>query len=208
MTRPSSRAKREAVMTAAEAAFLRSGYDAVTMDDIAERSGVAKQTLYSHFGNKEALFVELVTTMTGDASRRVHSDPLAVADDADLAPALERYMRRQLDVVLTPRLLQLRRLVIGEVARFPALARSLAQQGPARAVEVIADQLAELDRRHLLAVPHPIVAATQLNWLVMGEPINHAMLLGDLAVPTHDERGPHVHQAVKAFLAAYRSHLH
>lgn len=113
-------------------------------------------------------------------------------------------MRRQLDIVLAPRLLQLRRLAIGEVARFPDVARALAQHGPQRAVDSIAAQLADLDRRGLLTVPEPHSAATQLNWLVMGEPINNAMLLGDGAVPSPAARGVRVRQAVSTFLAAYR----
>lgn len=203
MTRPSSIAKREAVLAVAEEAFLGAGYDAVTMDDLAERSGVAKQTVYAHFGSKEALFVQLVTSMTTEATERVHTGPLAVDGVEDLAPALEQYLRRQLDVVLMPRLLQLRRLVIGEVTRFPDLARALAEHGPQRAVDAIAAQLTELDLCGLLSVPEPRKAASQLNWLVMGEPVNIAMLLGDDAVPTPAARTAHVRQAVATFLAAY-----
>ena len=40
MLRPSSRAKREAILLAAERQFLADGYDAVTMDSIATESGV------------------------------------------------------------------------------------------------------------------------------------------------------------------------
>lgn len=203
VTRPSSIAKREAVLAVAEEAFLGAGYDAVTMDDLAERSGVAKQTVYAHFGSKEELFVQLVTAMTAQATERVHTEPLTAERAEDLAPALEQYLRRQLDVVLMPRILQLRRLVIGEVHRFPDLARALAQHGPQRAVEAIAVQLAELDRRGLLVVPEPRDAASQLNWLVMGEPVNIAMLRGDDAVPSPAARTAHVRRAVATFLAAY-----
>lgn len=196
-------AKRRAVLEAAEAAFLDAGYDAVRMDDVAERSGVAKQTVYAHFGSKEALFVGLVTAMTAEASERAHTKPLMVSGAADLVPGLEEYMRRQLDIVLAPRLLQLRRLVIGEVARFPELARALAENGPQRAVASIAERLEDLDRRGLLTVPDPHGAASQLNWLVMGEPVNTAMLLGDRAAPSPAARGAHVRRAVATFLAAY-----
>ena len=45
-------------------------------------------------------------------------------DSADLAAYLRAYAGKQLTVVLTPRLMQVRRLVIGEVSRFPDLAGS------------------------------------------------------------------------------------
>ena len=105
---------------------------------------------------------------------------------------------------MTPRLLQLRRLVIGEVARFPDLAAALYERGPKRAISSLAGVFERLDRRGLLTVRDPLVAATQFNWLVMGEPVNRAMLLGDGAIPGRAERRRHVAGAVQVFLAAYR----
>lgn len=202
-TRPSSIAKRQAVLAAAEEAFLDAGYDAVTMDDLAERSGVAKQTMYAHFGSKDALFVDLVTAMTSGAGDTLHESPTPIEQAADIGPLLVERMSQQLDIVLTPRLLRLRRLVIGEVARFPALARALAEHGPHRAIAALEVLLRDLDGRGLLAVPEPRVAAAQLNWLVMGEPVNDAMLLGDDAVMSSRRRRAHVERAVATFLAAY-----
>lgn len=48
-----------------------------------------------------------------------------------------------------------------------------------------------------------MVAATQFNWLVMGEPINHAMFYGDVQVSTA-QRDQHLARSVRVFLAAYR----
>ena len=201
--RPSSLVKQKAILAAAEHAFLGGGYTLVTMDDIAVRSGVAKQTVYAHFGSKEALFVELVTSMTREAGDSVYADQPAIATLEDLTRTLEHTLGRQLDIVLTPRLLQLRRLVIGEVPRFPALARALAEHGPHRAIEAIAALLTEVNHRGVLAIPNPSEAAAQLNWLVMGRPLNNAMLLGDDAVPSASKRRTHVRQAVATFLAAH-----
>jgi AcrR family transcriptional regulator len=201
--RPSSLVKQKAILAAAEHAFLGGGYALVTMDDIAERSGVAKQTVYAHFGSKEALFVELVTSMTREAGDPVYADQPAIETLEDLTRTLEHTLGLQLDIVLTPRLLQLRRLVIGEVPRFPALARALAEHGPHRAIEAIAVLLTEVNHRGVIAVPNPREAAAQLNWLVMGGPLNDAMLLGDDAVPSASKRRAHVRRAVATFLAAY-----
>lgn len=201
--RPTSIAKRHAVMAAAERAFLGSGYDAVTMDDIAEASGVAKQTIYSHFGNKESLFLHMVTSMTTAAGDQVHSTAPEIPSAEDIGPVLEDVMLRQLDLVLAPRLLHLRRLVIGEARRFPALAQELSRNGPQRAIGSLTGVLADLDARGLMLVPEPRTSATQLNWLVMGDPVNTAMLMGDDAVMPQADRSAHVHTAVATFLRAY-----
>ncbi len=201
--RPSSLTKRRAVLAAAEEAFLGGGYAWVTMDEIAERSGVAKQTVYAHFGSKESLFVDLVTSMTREAGDAVYDESLAFDDLEGLRAELERTLGRQLDIVLTPRLLQLRRLVIGEVARFPELARALAEHGPHRAIAALTTLLKTAHRDGLIATADPRAAASQLNWLVMGEPVNDAMLLGDGAVPSTRRRRTHVRRAVATFLAAH-----
>jgi TetR/AcrR family transcriptional repressor of mexJK operon len=203
LSRPGSVAKHQAILEAAEEIFLRAGYLGTNMDEVAVRSGVSKQTVYKHFGSKEALFVDLVTAMTSSAGDRVLHDHIVPDDAIEVARHLEAYAERQLSVVLTPKLLQLRRLVIGEVERFPDLAQALYASGPRRAMDAQATLFRELTRRGLLAVDDPLVAASQFNWLVMGEPLNNAMLLGDTAIPSRAKIRRHCAAAVRTFLAAY-----
>ncbi len=203
--RPSSVAKRRAILAAAEEAFLAARYDSVTMDEVAEMAQVSKQTVYAHFGTKDQLFVELVTAMTRAAGDSVLAESSVPEDRADMATTLERLLGHQLAVVLSPRLVQLRRLVISEVPRFPDLARAVFEQGPRRAVSTIEVLLRELDARGWVRVPDPARAAEQLNWLVMGGPTNAVMFLGDEVAPAPPEQQAHVENAVATFLAAYEN---
>ena len=86
-------------------------------------------------------------------------------------------------IVMTPRLMQLRRVVIGEAGRFPELGKALYDGGPGRAIKGLAAAFARWAEHGLLAVDKPSVAAEHFNWLVMGGPINRAMLLGDEGIP-------------------------
>ncbi|MFE6996760.1 TetR/AcrR family transcriptional regulator [Microbacterium sp. NPDC057659] len=201
--RPSSIAKREAILDAAQAAFLAHGYDAVTMDSISRDSGVAKQTLYGHFGSKEALFLELVRSQTRGASERVLSEPPVVAPGDDARAVLAPVLREQLATVLAPNLLALRRLVIGLLPQFPDLARELYEHGAQRAMRSLAALIADLESIGALAADDPDRAAVQLNWLVMGDPVNRAMLLGDEAATGGLDIAAHVDAALDVFLAAY-----
>jgi AcrR family transcriptional regulator len=54
------RATRERILEAALGVFSEKGFHVATMDEVAERAGVGKGTLYRYFANKEALFNELV----------------------------------------------------------------------------------------------------------------------------------------------------
>ena len=195
--------KREAILEAAATLFLRGGYLGVSMDDIAETSGVSKQTVYVYFSNKEALFVAMVSALSNAASDRVHNDVAEFREGDDLEGYLTAYAVRQLQIVLTPRILQLRRLVIGEAGRFPELGAALYAGGPGRTITTLAAMFERLAKRNVLSVRNPSLAATQFNWLIMSAPLNRAMLLGDGAIPTLKEIQRHASEGVRMFMAAY-----
>jgi TetR/AcrR family transcriptional regulator, mexJK operon transcriptional repressor len=195
--------KRKAVLDAATEMFFHKGYLGVSMDEIAALALVSKQTAYAHFSNKETLFVEMVTQKCKVAGDQVIGAMRKLEPGEDVQAYLLDYAYRQLTIVLTPPLMQLRRLVIGEVNRFPELARALYDYGPKRAIVFQKEIMTHLDRLGLLTVSDPLVAASHFNWLVMGGPINAAMLLGDTAIPNSNELHSHAIEAVRVFLAAY-----
>lgn len=198
-----SEAKRRAILDAATTIFLRDGYLGASMDEIAQLADVSKQTIYKRFTSKEALFLEIVAGLTNAGSDAVHGDLPDLAPDGDLQAYLEDYAHRQLSIVLTPRLMQLRRVVIGEASRFPELGKALYQSGPMRAMAAMADMFSRLTDRGLLRVENPAVAASHFNWLVMSQPLNQAMLLGDAGIPDASALRRCAADGVRAFLAAY-----
>jgi AcrR family transcriptional regulator len=173
------------------------------MDEIANLSGVSKQTVYLHFENKETLFVAIVTSMTDIAGDNVLSRVPEIDIQGGLAEGLRAYAITQLDVVMIPRLMQLRRLVIGEVLRFPELAKVLYERGPLRSIKGLATSFERLSKKGLLSIKDPMLAASHFNWLVMSESINRAMLLGDSAIPKRKELERYATEGVRVFLAAY-----
>jgi AcrR family transcriptional regulator len=62
-----SRQTRQRIVQAAYDLFVAQGYGATTLQSIAERAGVAVQTIYFGFGNKPSLLKEVVdVTIAGD----------------------------------------------------------------------------------------------------------------------------------------------
>lgn len=55
MARPRSEAANRAAITATTELLVEEGIEGVTMEEVAARSGVAKSTLYRHFGGREEL---------------------------------------------------------------------------------------------------------------------------------------------------------
>lgn len=195
--------KRKAILEAATGVFLKNGYLGTNLDQIADLSAVSKQTVYKHFINKEALFIEIVTHMTNEGSDTVLNEIPVLEDGGDLLEYLQEYAYKQLTVVLTPRLMQLRRLVIGEVSRFPELARVLYEGGPKRALAALETTFERLADRGLLVIDDPRLAASHFNWLIMSDPLNQVMLLGNAAIPTPAELRQNAIDGVRVFLAAY-----
>jgi AcrR family transcriptional regulator len=195
--------KRAAILEAAAKVFLGGGYLGASMDDIADLAGVSKQTVYVYFSNKEALFAAMASALSNEASDRVQNDVAELRDSDEVESYLTDYAVRQLEIVLTPRILQLRRLVIGEVSRFPELGAVLYASGPERAIASLRAIFERLAARGILSIRNPSLAATQFNWLVMSAPLNRAMLLGDQSIPRPAELREHARQSVHIFLAAY-----
>jgi len=195
--------KHRAILDAATELFLRQGFPRTSMDEVAAQAGVSKQTVYAQFASKEALFVAMVRGMTHGAGDKVQHAMDALPLGTTLTEHLIAYAVRQLEVARTPQLMQLRRLVIAEAERFPELGKALYEGGPARAIAGLAAAFAGWAEQGLLCVPNAQVAASSFNWLVMGEPVNRAMLLGDAAVPGPVVLRRHAKEAVRVFMAAY-----
>jgi TetR/AcrR family transcriptional repressor of mexJK operon len=190
-------------MDAATTMFLRHGYPGTSMDEIAARAGVSKQTVYKHFADKERLFVEIVVATVDEASDPVHDGIVQLQDSTDLEADLRAVARHQLAIVMQPRLLQLRRLVIAEARRFPELGRAFYEAGAARTVDTLAATFGRLAERGLLQLDDPWLAATHFNWLIMSAPMNQAMLLGRVGPLDPADLNRYADGGVRAFLAAY-----
>lgn len=195
--------KRAAILDAATARFLQAGYLGTTMDQIATDAGVSKQTVYKQFADKETLFREIVTSTVGEISDTNYEAVLDLRDSGDVEADLREFARGQLARVMQPRLLALRRLVIGEAGRFPELGRFFYERGPGRTIGALATAFERLAERGRLEIDDPSVAAAHFNWLIMSTPLNDAMLLGDDEPPSKQDLERCVDTGVQVFLAAY-----
>src|SRR5271167_5270397 len=121
-TRRRRKAERpQEILEAAFAEFSRNGYAVTTLDQIAERAGVTKGTIYVYFENKEHLFISMVheftkaTTETVQGMFETHE-----GSTADLLRAQFSFIYQH--VVEDRRRREVVRMLIAEAPRFPALA--------------------------------------------------------------------------------------
>jgi AcrR family transcriptional regulator len=195
--------KRRAITEAATTLFLRAGYLGTSMDEIAALADVSKVTIYKHFADKQKLFSEIVINTVDEISNPNQADVLDLADSADIETDLRNLARRQLERVMQPRLLQLRRLVIGEAARFPHLSQIFYERGPERTINALASAFNRLASEDKLQLDDAHLAAAHFNWLIMSIPLNEAMLLGRDTPPPTNQLHRYADAGVTVFLAAY-----
>jgi TetR/AcrR family transcriptional repressor of mexJK operon len=196
---PPSR-KRRAILDAAAELFVGQGYGAVSMDAVAKAAGVSKATLYAHFTGKDALFAEIV----GERLSQVQRETEASGDHA-LPPrdSLRAMCRRWLRFMLAPRTLAIYRIVIGEGARFPDLARAFHAAGPGRGLAWLGAWIAEEKARgRLRADTEARLAAEHMIGLLRGE-LYLRCVLGLHAAPDEAEIDGVVEPAVETFLRAF-----
>ena len=92
-----SRLTRARILDAAGELFVQNGYGATALQDIAEHAGVAVQTIYYAFGNKQTVLKEVVDrTIAGD------DEPVATMDrpwfqQAVEAAAAPEHLRKHVD---------------------------------------------------------------------------------------------------------------
>ena len=190
------------IREAAAALFLERGYQSTSMDDIAAAARVSKQTIYTHFADKQELFADLVL---GNAER-VDAFLTTMAETlrgSDAEAGLRRFARLYVHFVIRPEVLRLRRLVVGEAGRFPELARTYYERVPGRVYSTLAQLLQELAGRGHLMIDDPDLAAQHFVWLVLGLPLDRGMFDVGATAPTA-ERLDHIADAgVRVFIAAY-----
>src|SRR6202789_1929992 len=125
-TRPETRRRRKAerpqeILEAAFAEFSRNGYAMTTLDQIAERAGVTKGTIYVYFENKEHLFISMVREITKTTLDIVHGMfESHEGSTADLLRAQFSFIYQH--IVEDRRRREVVRMLIAEAARFPELA--------------------------------------------------------------------------------------
>jgi AcrR family transcriptional regulator len=135
----SARAKRSAerrgaILSAALDEFAARGFAATRLDDVAQRAGVAKGTIYLHFADKETLFQELIrleiSPVVGALEHASHVDiPLRQVTDRLIEVFVrEIFETRRKDVI---------RLSVTEGPRFPKLAEFYYREVISRAMEAI-----------------------------------------------------------------------
>jgi len=176
-------AKRDQILKGAMAVFLRSGYAGTSMDRVAAEAGVSKQTIYSHFQDKEGLFRSLIE---GETLKRFEAvfqlDPHQIDPETLLRRLAQIYFSQVVD---GSHYISLLRIVIGESERFPELAKLFTQTVAQPGKKLLSEYFRhhpELKIRDPEAIAQ-IFFGSMVSWVILQK-----MLYGEISIDLSRDR--------------------
>ncbi len=141
--------RRRQLVAVALDLFAERGFNATTMDDIAERAGVTKPLLYQHFASKRALYLELVDGVSHDMVEAIATSAAAASGPRQ---QVEAGFAAYFQFVATSTT-AFRRIFGSDIPDDPELSGALRRVEAAAvdAVDVLIDAGLEPEHRRLLA---------------------------------------------------------
>ncbi len=145
---------QERLRAAAYQLFLQQGYLATSIDAILAQAGISsKETLYRHYVNKEALFVDVLSHLTMEQPG--FSEKLATLstprDLPELRQALTYLSNEILSMIEQPGYLPLVRMIIAESSRFPQLGTLFFSTVTQRGLAIMTSLLQEAREQGIIA---------------------------------------------------------
>jgi len=191
--------KRDGIIAKAGELFIKNGFHAVSMDQIATAVPVSKPTLYNHFASKEELY-KAVMEVRCNALADIFEETLK--GGTGIRTTLIRIGDHFLSRVLSPESIALYRVMIGESGNFPELGRIFYDAGPSRLRAVMIDYLKAQDKAGVIKVPDPELSAFCFINMVKGDAQMRA-LLNVAKGPAASVRAKIVEHAVDIFLKGH-----
>ena len=192
--------KRQAITGAAGELFMAVGFERTSMDAIASAAGVSKQTVYSHFQNKDELFRNCI-----DGKIQQYQLGLAVSSsDLPLRKGLIGFGERFLGLLCDPAVIAMWRLVVSEAAAHPNIAELFYESGPKTTIRAIRKLLEKHGRLGELETDDYDYAAELFLAMVRGEHHSRAMLNLIEGIP-EKTRTAQATRATDQFLRIYAS---
>jgi AcrR family transcriptional regulator len=155
--------KRAAVITEARRTFHEQGYAGTTMDLVAARCKISKQTLYALFASKTELFMAMIATHRAS----MLDLPRDEDENLPLAEALEKIFMIDMDEEADRDRRAFVHFIVGEAEQFPEIVSLLVEHGIEPSRRMLADWLQVQNDRGLLDVAHTMSGARMLLSMIM-----------------------------------------
>jgi TetR/AcrR family transcriptional repressor of mexJK operon len=148
--------QRKEIVAKALLVFGEYGYEATSMDKIAEACSLSKPTLYQYYSSKEALFMSIFTET--DFMKILSTMPLPNSS-LPVASVLHQIGLRFVMTLLEPQRLNLMRTALAQTRQFPKMGEIIYEKAITKISEHLTRYLQQLCSEGLLCLPNPSFTA-------------------------------------------------
>jgi len=197
--RPKDLEKRQAVLDAAKRLFPQFGFDGVSMEAIAAEAGVSKLTVYSHFGDKDALFS---ATIRAKCEEMLPPTLFQAASRGPIRRQLTSIARAFFGLITSPEAIGMQRVMSTLMDSNSRLPQMFWEAGPQRVHDGFAEFLRTRIAAGQLEIPDIDRASSQFFCLLKGE-LHARLVCGCPCNFGEQEVDAHIKATVDLFLRAY-----
>ncbi|EPG42662.1 hypothetical protein F907_00086 [Acinetobacter colistiniresistens] len=198
--RPKDLEKRAKILQAAKSIFLKMGYHATNMNQIAKEAGVTKLTVYNHFQDKSNLFM---CAIEESCEESIRTKQFELTADSDFEQALVLMCQRALSIIYLPEALKLDCLLFELAAEQSPLAKQFFDASHTRMCHVWCDFFEQAIAFKFIQADEPMKQTELIISLMLG--IRHQqVLLGLAPVPTATQIDQMIQHAIEIFLLKYQ----
>ena len=197
--RPANEALGQTIVDAAYDLFVEHGFQATTLDKVAQRAKVSKLSIYRHFENKEALLSAAIAVRCHQFAPQVlFGDVDGSAEDQLIAVGSSL-----LRTLLSPDVRSVEAMIMADKTNQKSLSKLHYEAGPAHVIGQIEALLRQLHAKRLLSVPDPLRSARLFAALFKGSDLLIIARFDEARIEDDNEIESYCRSAVAMFIAAH-----
>ncbi|AHL34924.1 TetR family transcriptional regulator [Pseudomonas brassicacearum] len=197
--RPANEALGQTIVDAAGELFAELGFQATTMDKVAQRAKISKLSIYRHFENKEALFSAAIAAHCQQFAPQTLIEGVG-GSAADQLMAVGTSLLRTL---LSPDVRSVEAMIVAANTNQKSLSKLHYEAGPAYVIAQIEALLRQLHAKAVLNVPDPLGSARLFAALFKGSDLLMIARFDEARAEDDNEIESYCRSAVAMFIAAH-----
>ena len=197
--RPANEALGQTIVDAAYELFVELGFQATTMDKVAQRAKISKLSIYRHFENKEALFSAAIGTRCHQFAPQAFFEGVDGSAEDRLLAVGSSLLR----TLLSPDVRSVEAMIMADKTNQESLSKLHYEAGPAHVIARIEAVLRQLHAKAALKVPDPLQSARLFAALFKGSDLLVIARFDEARARDDDAIESYCRSAVAMFIAAH-----
>lgn len=197
--RPANEALGQTIANAASELFVELGFQATTLDKVAQRAKISKLSIYRHFDSKEALFSAAIAAHCRQFAPLALSEGVGGSAEDQLVAVGSSLLR----TLLSPDVSSVEAMIMADKTNQKSLSKLHYEAGPAHVIAQIEALLSRLHAKAALNVPDPLQSARLFAALFKGSDLLIAARFDEARAKDDREIESYCRSAVAMFIAAH-----